>query len=275
VIHGERFVVMSPGGCPAHSYSRDYNLDIRAARNDRPNLEVRWKGIIEEARNNHEMAKTREAEMLEARKKDMGMTGHQRRTKYAQQDETDYQRRQKLEAATRVGKVLHYDQEDIVLSDDRNTHSALVSQPWPTPEEAQHRSKVDSADPGELAVSIAAVTDKEAKAVLAHGWLYVQLFDDLDAGRVEGGTTEDWASLDLQAPVERELAAPTAEWLQAELYPEPDTCDEPGPHDEPEAVGTTGDSLADPTSPDEQAAQGATSFLEPQGRRKACAHEGR
>jgi hypothetical protein len=208
------------------------------------------------------MAKTREAEMLEARKKDMGMTGHQRRTKYAQQDGIDYQQRQKQEAATRVGKVLHYDQEGIVLSDDRDTHSALVSQPRLTSEEAQRQSNVDSTDPGELAVSIAAVTDEEAKAVLAHGWLYVQLFDGLDAGRVEGGATEDWASLDLQAPVERELVAPTAEWLQAELYPEPD------PHDEPDAVGTTGDSLADLPSPDEQATQGATSFLEPQGRRK-------
>ena len=84
---------MTTTGCGEHTYTAGYNLDVKEARNMREHREICWKKIFEEFKANHEAAKAREAVEREAMQKLKGMTGHQRRTILARQENIDYQQR--------------------------------------------------------------------------------------------------------------------------------------------------------------------------------------
>ena len=225
VIHGERFSVMTVNGCDQHPYIADYNREVKEARKGRSNIEIRWKQSLQDFKANYEAAKRREAEKLEALQKRVGMTGHQRRTMLARQDDMEYQQRKEREAAGKASDILG---DTATRSSRADPRHLLRSQFASLPEVAVRQSSVEVCSSAELAVSIGAVTREESMAVLTPLWLYDELFADLDAGREQEGKMEDWVALDQHVLAEKELAVPTAEWLRDELYREPEDGNKPG-----------------------------------------------
>jgi hypothetical protein len=270
VIHGERIVALSPTGCPDHPYNAGFNQEIRNARNGRPNFELRWKNFFEDFKAEHEANKAREAEKLSVLQRQMRMTGHQKHTMQSRQDEISYQQRKEREDLAKLENILQSKQGAAATIRTAGVPSPLPSQTVPPVAEASDRDESPCPDPGELAFSIGAVTDEEGKLMLLPLWLYSDVFGNLDSEQGKGGTLGDWMALNLEAPVEKELAMATPEWLEEELYRKPDVREEM--EMEPELTSTA-DAMSTPLEPEDELEVGPTNReadkgLEVQDRRK-------
>jgi len=103
VICGQRFQCISPKGCAVHPYLAGYNLDVKNARNNYPNVEIEWKAIFESFKAEHDatVADKTEEQLL---KKEEEMNPHQKKRYRKLQDQAAF--RKSLE------KELGVDQED-------------------------------------------------------------------------------------------------------------------------------------------------------------------
>ncbi|KAI4613165.1 hypothetical protein J4E83_007577 [Alternaria metachromatica] len=104
VICGQRFQCISPKGCAVHPYLAGYNLYVKNARNNYPNVEVEWKAIFESFKAEHDAAVANKTEQQELLKKKGEMTEPQKNRYRKLQDQAAF--RKSLE------KELDVDQED-------------------------------------------------------------------------------------------------------------------------------------------------------------------
>jgi hypothetical protein len=204
-IHGERFAVLSAQGCGEHHYTDGFNVDIKDARNGRPNFPIRWKQRIKDFKAQYEAEAALEAMKREAMQKQLGMTGHQRQTRQARQDREEHLRRREVEVARIVREC-----------SDSKLESNMV--PDSDQESARQLSRDEVLKAGELAVQVRAVTLEEIKSVVVPLWLYGQLFSDPDAGNARGGEFYDGIGASSFMPVPHELAIPTEDWLHDQLF---------------------------------------------------------
>jgi hypothetical protein len=148
VIHGECIVASSPTGCPDHLYNVEFNQDIRNARNGRPNFELRWKKIFEDFKAEHEANKAREAEKLSVLQRQMRVTGHQKRTMQARQDEISYQQRKEREDLAKLERILQSKQGAATTVRTEGVPSSSPSQTDRLVIEASERDQSPCHSPG-------------------------------------------------------------------------------------------------------------------------------
>lgn len=104
VICGQRFQCISPKGCAVHPYLAGFNIDIKNARNNYPNIEVEWKAIFESFKAEHDAAVADKTEEQRVLKKQEKMTDHQKKRYQKLQDQAVFQKSHE--------KELGVDQED-------------------------------------------------------------------------------------------------------------------------------------------------------------------
>ncbi|KAI4957857.1 hypothetical protein J4E86_004997 [Alternaria arbusti] len=104
VICGQRFQCISPKGCAVHPYLAGYNLDVKNARNNYPNVKVEWKAIFESFKAEHDAAVANKTEQQELVRKEKEMTEPQKNRYRKLQDRAAFQRS--------LEKELGVDQED-------------------------------------------------------------------------------------------------------------------------------------------------------------------
>ena len=220
VIHGERIVVLSPNGYPDHSYNSDFNLDLRKARNARTNFQLRWKKIFEDFKAEHEASKARGAEKLSALQRQVRMTGHQRRTMLARQDEIEYQERKEREDTVKLNQILQSNKDAATTIPTESVPKHNPFQTESASEDARGRVESGSEGPGELAVILGTLASEQLERHLVRMWLWSDVFGDFDSVGEAIGLMEYFLELDLQTPVEEEMAAPvsTPNWVEDELY---------------------------------------------------------
>jgi hypothetical protein len=137
VIHGERFMVISPTGCAEHPYTTGYNLDLKDARNDRLNNKVLWKGIFAEFEAKHRAHKEHRAGKSKAAHMQNSIIEHQIRTMQTQQDNMEYQQTRHLTVETETGNTKKDEREDTDrCGRARRLRWAPTSQPSSTPDVA-------------------------------------------------------------------------------------------------------------------------------------------
>jgi hypothetical protein len=223
VIHGERFAVISPQGCAEHPYRAEYNLDFKNARNDRTNYEIRWKQIFDDFKTEHEANQEREAENLREMQMMMGMTGHQRQTMQARQDNLKYQQRRQLEIANRVRDILD-DEQDIVggVGEAEVLRMSSLTAPSLAVEVARPSPDTRWCIPDELAQRIGEATSQDLATVLRPLWLHDELFGRIDNRRADENELQDWSVVPYESQHSVELPVPTSVWLTGELFPDVD-----------------------------------------------------
>jgi hypothetical protein len=223
VIHGERFAVISPQGCAEHPYRAEYNLDFKNARNDRASYEIRWKQIFDDFKAEHEANQEREAEYLREMQKIMGMTGHQRQTMQARQDDLKYQQRRQREMANRATYILDGGQDTADgVSESEVLRTSLAAGPSLAVEVARPSLETRWCVPDELAQRIGEVTPEDL-AILRPLWLHDELFGRIDNRRVEEYELQDWSVVAYESQHSVELPVPTSAWLIGELFPDVDS----------------------------------------------------
>jgi hypothetical protein len=94
VICGERFAVISPKGCFQHQYIAGFNLDIKDARNDRPNLKIKYN----EFQAKHEENKSYRNEKQVALQRAASMTEPQKSRLRKQRDQEAHEKQREAEA---------------------------------------------------------------------------------------------------------------------------------------------------------------------------------
>jgi hypothetical protein len=224
VIHGERFAVISPQGCAEHPYRTEYNLDFKDARNDRANYEIRWKQIFDDFKAEHKANEEREADNLREMQKMMSMTGHQRQTMQAQQDNMKYQQRRQLEMANRARDILNdeHDTAGGVGESEALQPSSAVGLSLGV-EVARPSPDTRWCIPDELAQRIGEATSEDLTSILRPLWLHDELFDRIDDRRAEGNELQDdWSAVAYEAHDNAQLPVPTFVWLFGEILPDVD-----------------------------------------------------
>jgi hypothetical protein len=221
VIHGERFAVISPTGCAEHPYRAEYNLDLKDARNDRANYEIRWKKIFEDFKAEHEATLKREAEQMRVMEKMMGMTGHQRQTMLARQDNMEYQQRRHLELANRAAVILNNKEDEAGgLSENEALQPSSAADPGTAVAVARPPPDPKWGIQDELAQSIGSVTSEDLRSVIGPRWLHDELFVCVDNRRAKITEPRDSSVVVYRSSRGIELPAPTFMWLMGELFPD-------------------------------------------------------
>jgi hypothetical protein len=222
VIHGERFAVIPPTGCAEHPYRAEYNLDLKDARNDRANYEIRWKKIFEDFKAEHEATLKREAEQMRVMEK-IGMTGHQRQTMLARQDNMEYQQRRHLELANRAAIILNNKEDEAGgLSENEALQPSSAADPGTAVAVARPPPDPKWGIQEELAQIIGSVTSEDLRSVLRPLWLHDELFVRVDNRRAKTGERQESSVVIYGSPRGIKLPAPTFMWLLGELFPDVD-----------------------------------------------------
>jgi hypothetical protein len=74
-----------------HTYLAGFNLDIKNARNNHPNIKTEWKAIFDAFKSEHDAALANNAEEQDLLSKWKGMTEHQRQRLRKLNDQAAYQ----------------------------------------------------------------------------------------------------------------------------------------------------------------------------------------
>jgi hypothetical protein len=106
VICGERFLCLSPKGCGVHTYSDGYNLDIKDARNDRPNVEVTYRARFNAFVAKHQEQLASIARRQETLLKMADITEHQLSRQRKVQEQAKYKKKCNKEAAAAQEQAL-------------------------------------------------------------------------------------------------------------------------------------------------------------------------
>jgi len=104
VICGQRFQCISPKGCAVHPYLAGFNVDVKNARNNYPNVKVEWKAIFESFKAEHDAAVADKTEQQELVRKEKEMTEPQKNRYRKLRDQAAFRKSLEME--------LGADQED-------------------------------------------------------------------------------------------------------------------------------------------------------------------